>query len=316
VEEGARGPALAIDVLFGRFAIAAREPRNASPHVRGRGLRLTVAAPRLDLAHPVDDLRVRLDLPGAEVTDLAFYNAYLPAGSGVEVLSGAGRLRFGLEMETAHQSGRGDVVLTSKAVRVRFQDVELAGALDLRARLASSDLASRRFALDGTRLSLDRVAVRELGPEGEPAGSASSSFVVPPGWWARLELSRGTVELAKPLELASAFRADMKDSGLLLSLFARKRRYLGWFQKVLDIEGVTARGNLRFADGAIVIDPLHAAGGPIELRSRLRLARGHRRGVLLVRYGRLAAGVELRDGERTYRLRRPVEWYESQKAPW
>jgi hypothetical protein len=38
-----------------------------------------------------------------------------------------------------------------------------------------------------------------------------------------------------------------------------------------------------------------------------------RMGDLYLRYGRLAAGIELRDGQRNFKLRRPLEWYESRQ---
>jgi len=303
------GDELDIRVLFGRFEVAAREPRGARPHIRGRGLRVSLATPDLDLARPGKEIRARIDLPAAEVSDLTFYNSYLPPASGLEIVSGTGLLRFWLEMETAGPAGRGEMSLESRAVVVRLNDLELAGVLDLKGVLASSDLGKLQFAVGGTRLSLDRVALREIGSDTETA------FSPPADWWARLELARVSMDLARPLSLAGSVRLSMKDSGLLLALFSRRKRYLAWFQNLLTVEDIRAQGDLRLGQGALVLDPLLATGNGIELRSRLRLSREIQRGCLFIRHGRKAVGIELRDGKRDYKLIRPLKWFQSCPAP-
>jgi hypothetical protein len=299
------GDELSLRVDFDRFAIGSRERPAEPPHIRGRGLRLALVTGDLDLASSGKDFRARLDLPQADVTDLTFYNTYLPQQSGMEIVSGTGRIKSWLEMETVGDTGRGEVAIQSQAVRLRLYDRELAGALDFRAPLAITDLRRSRLRLDGTRLSLDRVALREAGT-GEEA---------PPDWWARLDLARATMDWTRPMSLTSSVRLAMKDSGLLLSLFAQRKRYLRWFQGVLDVEDVAAVGDLRFDQGAVVLDPLRVTGRDVELRSRLRMSRESKRGYLLVRYKRLVVGLELQDGKRDYRFVRPQEWFESRGAP-
>jgi hypothetical protein len=309
VEQGPDGERLSVRVHFDRFDIRARDRPEEKTHVTGRGLRLSLVTRDLDLARAAKDLRVRLDLPGADVVDLTFYNGYLPPGSGVEILSGTGRLRSWLEMETAGQTGRGEVVLQSEAVRVRLYDVELEGALSLTAPLASPDLKGLRFGLDGTRLDLERVSLREIGSRGE------RSRATPPGWWARLELSRTSMEWGRPMSLAGSVDLAMRDSDLLLSLFSRRKPYLRWFRRALHFEDLAVRGDLRLDQGSVVLDRLVATGRGLELRSRLRLSRNNPRGYLFLRRGSLAVGVELRDGRRHYRFRRPARWFESRGAP-
>jgi hypothetical protein len=309
VVKKAGGVELDMQAVFGRFEVAARGVPIAPPHIHGKGFRLALSTRDLDLAQKGKDFRIRLDLPAAEVADLTFYNAYLPTQSGVEIVSGAGRLSFWLEVETEGRSGKGEVALTSDGVRVRLNDVELNGVLSLHAPLASNDLRSTTFTLDGTRLSLDHVALREMGEEAEPEAKG------PPGWWARLELPQASMSWAQPLSVTGTVRLDMRDSGLLLSLFSRRQRYLKWFRRVLDVPGVAAQGKLRLDQGAVVIDPLVATGKGIELRTRLRLSRERRRGFLFVRRGSLAVGIELDGDRRDYRFIRPREWYDSRGDP-
>lgn len=299
----------AFRVLFNRFEISPRDDNPAAPappsYIKGSGLRLDVTSKDLDLATPATDLRATIDLPGAEVPDLTVYNAYLPADTGVALLSGTGRLRLRLDLDGTAQSGQGEITLSSNAVRARFQDLELAGRLTLRTKLASTDLRERRFQLGGTRLDLDQVTYREMEVEnGNPSA----------GWWAHLELTDGSMVWSRPLSLRSTARLEMKDSDFLLALFARKRSFLRWFDRVLSIEGILAKGELSFGDGVVEINPLRVTAGRLDLRSRLRFTKDQKQGDLFVRYGKLATAIELRNGRRTFKLRRPEQWFESRKG--
>ncbi|HSN87904.1 MAG TPA: hypothetical protein VL025_14190, partial [Thermoanaerobaculia bacterium] len=307
VVPGPGEPHLVLGVDFGRFRIAAREPGDAPAHVVGEGLQLNLTSSDLDLAAPGKNLQARIFLPEADVRDLAFYNGYLPPGTGVSILGGSGRLGFDFSLEGPSQTAHGEVTLRSEAVRVRIEDLELAGALDLRARLSSPDLRKRRFGLDGTRLLLDRVELRHIGPiAGPPQGRRSET-----GWWARLELGRGAMEWSRPLVLNSSVRLEVKEAGFLLSMLSRQRPYLTWFGNRLRKTPVVARGELRLVQGAIEVNPLEVVGGHFDIRSRLRFSRERKHGDLFVRWRRVALGVELEGRERSYRFLRPLTWFES-----
>lgn len=309
VERKKSGDELNVGVRFDRFEVRSREQPDSPPHVRGRGLRLSLVTRDLDLVRPGNDLRARIDLPTTEMKDLTFYNGYLPPASGVEIVSGSGSVGFWLEMETARSTARGEMRLASPGLVVRLNDVELVGALDLKAPLTSPDLRHGRFGLDGTRLALDRMALREIGAD------ADSSETAPNDWWARLDLTRASMDFGRPLSVSGSVRLSMKDSGLLLALFSRRKRFLSWFKDLLTVEDVLAQGNLRLDRGAFVLNPLNVTGEKIELRTKLRLSRDRKRGFLYVRHGRKAVGIELLEGKRDFRLIRPLVWYQGTGDP-
>jgi hypothetical protein len=304
---------LALGVDFSAFEVApqpaAVEAEKPAAYMRGAGLRLGITSADLDLATPVSDLQATIDLPDGQIPDLTAYNAYLPPGTGVSILSGTGRLRLRFGLNAVGQTGEGEILLTSDTARVRFQDVELAGNLILRARLTSQSLKTRTFRIDGTRLDFDRVTYREVGADSGPEAPEG------PGWWAHLQLTDGTMTWRRPLTLQSNLVVEMKSSGLLLSVFARKKNFLHWFHRLLSIEGVRAEGTVRCGDGAIEISPLRVTGGRFDLRSRLRFSRESKQGDLFLRWGKLTTGIELRDGKRTFKLRHPEAWFESGKEP-
>ncbi len=293
----------ALRVRFDRFVLEALKQPGRPDYIRGRGLQLSAVTPSaLDLTAPMPDFDATLDLPDAEVPDLTVYDALLPREAGLWIVSGRGRARLHLEASTATNRTRGTAVLTSDAARVRFQNLELSGRLALSAPLVSPDFASRRFDLRGTQLTLDGVSYRNVE---DPDGKEIS------GWWARAALSGGSIVWGAPLSLRGEGKIDMKSSGPLLTLFAERSRLLRWFDDVLNVENVMALGVVKVGDGKVQVESLQATGGSLEVRSRMIFSKTQRLGDLYVRYGRLAAGIELRDGKRNLKLRRPLDWYES-----
>ncbi len=293
-------PRAGIDVVFSRYGMASADGER--DYLRGSNLRLRLASGDLDLADLVEDLTARVEAKGAEIPDLRAYNSYLPAGAGVDIQSGTGRLDLLLDLDHAAGTARGGVVIHSTDVALGVADVTLRGVLHLDSKLRSTDLAGRRFDLDGTRLELVEVALVETGED------ASESQ---PGWWATVDLTKGHVDLRRPLGLEARLDMRMRDSGLLLSLASRRSRFLSWFGGVLDEEDVIATGQVTIDGGSIRIDPLRAEGGKVDLRARMHMAKDTRRIDVFLRHGHLAAGLELRDGKRDIKLLRPEAWYES-----
>ena len=302
VEPGPRQPRTALRVRFERFGLAdGRRPRQA-PYLRGSGLRIAAVAPAaVDLVTPLQDFDATVDLDDGELPDLAVYDALLPREAGLSLHGGRGRARLHLQASTASRHASGNVTVTSSDARFRFQNLELQGKLALRAPLATPDLMSNRYDLAGARFELDGIAYRD--GDGTVPGAA--------GWWAHADLPKASLVWGDPLSLRGEGRVRMKDSGPLLALFAAKSRLLRWFDEALRVEGVEAQAAFRLDRDLVQIDALHATAQArdLELRSRMRFAPNQRRGDLYVRYGRLSAGVALRDGQRDVVLLHPLEWY-------
>ena len=306
-QEGAAAQT-ALRVRFNRFVFEDLRQKGWPDYLRGQGLLFSAVIPAaLDLTGPMPDFNAVLDLPEAEVPDLTVYDALLPKEGGLWIVSGRGRARLHLEASTATNRTKGSALLTSDAARVRFQNLEMAGRLALRAPLASPDLANRKFDLNGTRLELTDVSYRNVESRDEKEL---------PGWWARAQLSGGSIVWGTPLSLRGEGQVDMKNSGPLLTLFSERSRVLRLFNDALNVENLSARGAVRLGNGAVEVESLQANGGPLEIRTRMDFSKTRRWGDLFIRYGRLAAGVEMRDGQRSIKLVHPLDWYEGQRGVW
>lgn len=302
VEPGPKQPRTELRVRFERFGLAdSRRPKQA-PYLRGTGLRIAAVAPEaIDLVSPVQDFDAAVDLDDGELPDLAVYDALLPREAGLSLYGGHGHAKLHLQASTATRRAGGNLALTSNDARFRFQNLELQGKLLLRAPLATPDLMSNRYELAGARLELDDIAYRDS--QGEAAGGS--------GWWARADLPKASLVWGDPLSLRGEGRVQMKDSGPLLALFAAKSRLVRWFDEALRVEGVEAQAGFRLDRDLVQLDPVLATAQTrdLELRSRMRFSKASRNGDLYVRYGRLSAGVALRDGKRDVVLLHPLEWF-------
>jgi len=293
-------PRASIDVVFPSYEMADADGEAA--YLRGRGLRIELGSGELDLTKVVEDLKARVTAKGAEIPDLTVYNAYLPAGAGLAVRGGHGNLDLRLDLDQAAGTSNGSIEMSAPDAVIEFADVLLVGKLAVASKMHSSDLEKHRFDVSGTEMRLEDVSFHEIGGEASPENQ---------GWWARLVLASGEVDWQRPMTLDARADVRMKDSGFLLSLASRRKRFLSWFKGVLDEQDVVATAQVKVGGGSIVIDPLRAEGGKLEVRARMRLAKASRRIDLFVRHGHLAAGLELRGGERDIKLLRPEAWYDS-----
>ncbi|HYG62464.1 MAG TPA: hypothetical protein VEL74_07770, partial [Thermoanaerobaculia bacterium] len=305
VEAGREGPDGRLQVRFDRFNLQSLRLRGRPAYVRGRGLRLDVTSrSSVDLTAPVADIRASIDLPSGEVPDLRVFNPYLPADAGIAVLGGRGRVKLHWDLDGATKAGQGRAELSSQAARLRFQGLDIDGSFALRMPMTTKDLESRRFELGGTELSLARISYYNTA-NGNGNGNGEGK-----DWWARLDLPQASATWEEPLRLRGTGTIAMKNADPLLLLFAPRRQFLRWFQGALGVENVVAKGSFRLEGDALEIPALQASGGALDLQTRMLFSKSRRVGDLLIEYGRLATGIELRDGQRTFKLRKPREWYE------
>jgi hypothetical protein len=302
-----RGPERAsrLDLDFSELRLQRRGyPR---PHVRGKGLRVAIdgGEPRLigrDLFTPE---RVAIELPWAEVPQLSFYNAYLPARSGLALGNGPGRIRASFRAAAPSWEGSGDLRLLAPGADAVVLGRSLHGDLDVRTRLAKVDFRGRSFDVSGSSVDLTRVSL---------AGVPGAGPVT--GWWARARLGQAVLSPGAPVLLRARAESTLSDSRPLFAFFGRPRKGVmtRWLEHLLDVRGVGAKVDLVVGNGAVRLDHLAIAGGPAKILGRLRFGDRPKRGILYASYGSFDIGVELQGEQRDWKLLHPLRWYESYPA--
>lgn len=304
VTDSADGEEGTLDLRFEEFELRQEGAKEA--HVLGQGAYVQLKTTELQLADLEPDVRAVVEIPDSEVPRLAYYNRFLPPGSGAKILAGKGTFSAHMLLEAPAGTWSGKLSLLGKGVRLDLQGSLLEGDLNLEAVLPSGDIESRRADLSGTRLSIDRA--RFIPKGGTAAGKP---------WWARLDLPQGEVTLADPLGLEATFRAEIKDTSPLVALVGKDRKSPKWIRKLLTVENVTGSGKIRFQPQFVEArDLAFVAGEHIEVRGHLRLVKKDMAALLFCRYRKLSTSVEILDGERSWDLIGSRKWYQDREKGW
>ena len=273
------------------------------PHLLGNGFLVRADYPSATLGSATlgsEDLkgsRVRVTWPPAELPDLTVYNVFLPAERGLELLQGHGEVEADLTLSAG--GGSGWIRLDGREVRVRLDDLELAGNLAMTTRFAHLDWHSGSLPIDGTTLRLDDISVTDL---------AGNSRRIPRDrdWWARLEVERGV--LGRDLSFRGDLAAQLRDTGPLVALFQR-RPLPGFVEDALRIDDVAARVTLATDRRHLLLDPFEVDGQRLEVRGRFGLAET-RRGLIFLKFRGLAVAAAVDGDDFDLQVYRPRRWFE------
>lgn len=292
VEKDAGGARLAV----GLPTLSIWRTGEAEPYLEGKGLGVlaTTRDRIVDGSIALDSIEVLLE--EGTVRDLRAYNTYLPAKAGVAIRGGSATLHAHLKSPDL-RGGTAEIDLSAPRARVDLGGLDLTGSLSVLGHLATDDLASRRFKLDGSRLELTRADV-EGGNEPRT------------DWWGKIEVGEGWTSPQRSPYLGASVRASMRDSGPLIDFLTTRKKLPGFLSGALMVEAVRGRAALTLSRKSLAVDGLSVRGGKLGLDANLRLALGNKSGQVLAQFGRLAVGLELAAGERDWVLLHPRRWWE------
>lgn len=283
-----------LQVAIPRFSAA---PLQAPGQVLFEGNAMT-----LDLAGDArleklkEGARAHLRFNDARVPDLARYNRYL-RDEPLQLLGGSGLLSGDVELDATGRVGTGHADLRGQQARLQLAGIAMRGNARLQARLRRADFDSRQFDLDGTTLRLQDVRI----------GDGTDS-----NWWGEVAIRKGHLGAAAPWRAEAVAGLELRDAGPLLDVFGERSAYPRWVLGLVDSGQVQATGQLRWRQGQLLVDDLHAENDRLSLRGRLDLGKSGKRGDLYLRWGMLGAGIELDGQQRQWHLAGAREWYDKQ----
>jgi len=270
------------------------------PHVQGHGLRIdaTSAAPRFGALFVPK--RLDIDMPGAEVPDLTFYNGYLPRRSPVTITAGSGRMSGRFAAIAPEWKGSGDLRLGAHGVGVRFEDKQMRGTVNIHT-LLKMNLEDRQYDISGSDIALTDVTLQDGGATAPAAP-----------WWARFHLAQALIAPKAPIYLHTRIEGTLSDSRPLFALVAplERSRLLRWVDHLVDIPGIAATADVTMGQSYLDVSHLAIAGGKAEVLARLRFTGPQRRGILYASYGAFDVGMELEGSKRDWKILHAKQWYE------
>ncbi|KAF1689002.1 hypothetical protein CSC64_13245 [Pseudoxanthomonas koreensis] len=289
-----------IGVQLERYSIAAVQAAS-TPYAKGDDLRLDVTVEGVpSRGNGLGATHAHLRFTGAQVPDLRVYNRFLSGQMRIE--GGSGTASADLQLDGAGGIGHGTIGVQGHGARMSMGGRDLRGDVAIDARLKSADLQQRQFHLDGTGVRLDNVSFRNA--EGQSRQ----------GWWTRVDLPAARIDLAAPDSVSGKVKVQARDAGFLLDLFGGADGWPRWMDRLVDSGQVHASAQVHWQGDTLVLDDVHARNDRYQVQARLRLAEGDRRGHLYARMGVLAAGMDLRNGQRDMHLVGAREWFEAQPA--
>jgi hypothetical protein len=289
-------PESLVEAAFTQYQV--RRAGGQAPHIQGQNLTLRGSGPNAGLLEAFSGLRLRADMPEAEVPDLRVYGSYLPAGSGLEITGGSARTSGWVEINAADAQGNGELRLRASRAAASYGGLPLSGHLSLRTELRGLNFAEQNFDISGTQLDLTNVCAGECGADDQD------------GWWARVKLDSASLAPGREDTVRATVAATMRDSRPLVLLFASRRGLPKWAQDVLTVEDVASSARITMGKDGFTVRELLGTGEQLELRARLDFRPQGRSGQIYMQYKRLGLGMDLAEGERNLRFVRPLQWYE------
>ena len=288
-----RDPRGRLAVRLDRFTL---ERRGEKPHIHGEGFRLVATTREVDLAAGFPDLGLDLDLPRARVSDMAYYNAYLPPGSGFSLHSAPGTIEGHLTLPPGSGTGHGRIRLAAPALTMSFRDMDFTGDLAMETHLARADLARRRFDLGGSRLSLTDAG----------AGSRGGS------WWGRVDVPEADLDLAAAPRLRARLDVAMASTAPMVQMLEAKKPILSWIDGLLTVHDLRGHGEIEADGDAFTLEGLRLTSKSLDARARMRLGKPAPRVLFYVEYGPLSVAMKMVGGEKDWKLFHSKRWYEAQ----
>lgn len=287
------------DRMVGRADLARCEIRRRgadAPYARAPELHLAFTSKDLQLDGRLADLSGVAELPRAEVPDLRYYNAYLPEGSGLALTGGRGVLNTRLTVDSSGRA-RGRILLSATDVAATARGLALRGRCRLTVALASEDVRSRRFDLDGSKARCDGVEILD----GQDTKAA-------PDWWAEGAIADGFVAPGAKDYLSLSGAIEARDAMPIFALFGDRPG-----AKVASLffrgKGVAATGRVDLSSAAWRAAGKGRAGPRLTADARLTGKKGQIDGALLAGIGRRRIGIELAGRERKIHWRGAEAWF-------
>jgi hypothetical protein len=288
-------------VEFGEFEFV--DPDSDRVDITGTGLELNARWIDFSLAGKVHASHAEVVVPPTQIHDISAFNNLIPGESTLALQSGTGEIEARLEVRDRIAVGLLDLV--AEKIVLKTGDVTLYGDLEVHANLAEGDLPNRSFDLSGTTIRLDDIVGEELSEKQEKKLEA---------WYCDVDLQKGNVTFGKPSEAEGQVRLKMYDTRPLVAMlkdFGTGPKWLSMMPNVKDIDGTM---DVDFGRGRMAVDDLVLSGKKLEVLGWLHILDKKADGRLVIKYGVLAAGIGLDQGQGKVHISKPRKWFEEQQA--
>lgn len=270
-------------------------------YIFGKGFTVNGTAERLDLTDPFTDLKIEIDLPESKLPNFGVYNSYIPPESCIFIHQGHGRIRSHFDFDAATNSASGNIALGAEKIIVQFDQVTVVGDLKINARLNHGNMEARAFDMAGTTIEFSNGYV------------GSDKIETETGWWARFQLPRGEGRFTTPAQLDARIQMSLRDSRPLVVFLAEEKGIVRWFKNMLTVKDIQARADFKMEGKAVKVEDLEMTGDRLEILGDLDIFSRQFGGVFYARLRDFSVAVELRPGQKKFKLTKSKPWFEERR---
>ncbi len=285
VEKGGAQPDLRLDANLANASLKLQDETTAV--VEDVTLAVTATAEGVSLKNGGSVKTVEMSIPSAKITDMTAYNAYLPNGSPVRMLSGTGELSAKLDME--ENTAGGFVKLQTSRVEADLDGLRIAGTVALNVAIDGGAARDKSFDIGGSSLTLDGVSVA-----GEPAAGGN--------WTGRVDIGKGHVVWKRPMTLDVSAGLRMSDARPVLAIFQAQRKTSKWLDHLLDLKNIRGNATIKVAPNQVVVPYALATSDTIDVGAKGIIGEHNRQGMFYARDGKLAAILEIDNDQKHFEL--------------
>lgn len=284
------------------FAVVSREGKGDTV-AAGKNCSLVAVTNTLDLA-AVRAVDVSLDLKEASAKDLAFLDRFIPAGSGVVLIGGAGDLNVEAQLSTKTQRAKGKLTLHASKIELQNRSARLSGAAEVIGLLNTFDLKRRHFDIMGSSIKLQNVNVITKRTTYK---NVNLSAVAPKALFA--------LETDHPIEATLAI--GVSNLQPLMGIISANVELPDIVVGLLNIPNVAASADVDVRKKDVMLSPLAVTAPAIRVDAQMVLRENAKKemepqGSALVRAGPLTIGLGIDGGTVVPMLFGAPEWYAKQ----
>jgi len=265
-------------------------------HLEGDGFKIIAKTNKLAIDSLFSKLSVDLELEKAKVSNLTFYNRYLPKQSGLAIQDGVGTVTANFHGNSEGTQDSGSLLLVANDAKVKYADLDLNGDIELKALLKNGAIRKKRFDISGTQMKFSNVVSR--------GGDKATQ-----GWWGQIWFPQAKFQLNRPLEASGLVRCKLRDVKPLLAIYAVKNPLPDMLGPVLNVQGLNASGDFQISKEIVDFQNIDIVGDNLRLRGHVRLLPWESHITLLAQHKMITVALDRIDGESRIILNDAENWY-------
>lgn len=287
VSKGGARPDVEIDLDV--FDAALKRGESEKAFIEEVKVKLDALGRNMSYQGPGDELKIRVQIPTAKVTDMSIFNQYFPQNSPLQLLGGTAALSANIELEPL--TAGGFVKLNARQLNARLDAQHITADLAMDIELKDGVPRDLDFDISGSTVLLDRVEV-----DGKQSSFDQSD------WNIRFDLKKGRIVWNKPVWLQAQTEMLMEDTRPVVAMLANQREKHGWLEKLLTLDNVVGSASFSLANGEFVISNAFASSEKIDIGGKGIVHAEGNEGLLFARYRKLSGLMKISDGKRSFHV--------------